>query len=679
MKRFISWMLTLVVLLGILISPAASLADTKMMVIGGWLRLRAQPSLSAIVLKSYNTGTIVTVLDTVGEWKHVRMESGLTGYMMSAYLTDQLTPGPIIPPSPGSGKKATVVSANGKGVRLRSGPSKAYGILGVYPVGTVATILAEGTYWDYIRIGSMTGYMMSEFLSTGAPIPVKPGGYMAIVVSGNGLGVRLRTSPSKSAGIYGVYSVGTSVIVLEHGAIWDKVQIGTRVGYMMNQFLSAQMVQNVVTSVQMSTLTPKVGSLLSAVVQPGKATVTYRWEDGNGALLGTDATYTVKKEDAEKRICVVVTGTGLFTGSAKSALSEKVVTTEMLTAAKLSDKNPYVGQKLSVKLTPDGATASYFWFRSDSAQVGTGSTYVVQESDVGYSLACRVIGTGKYTGLVDTDYSNKVTSVPAPGDTKLSGVLTIPAAKVGETIKADADLNTTSVSITWFVDGAAVKSGESFAVPDQVGSKIKAVATALDGSGYQGSVTSNTVTIAAASKFLSISPDLTEIPDAKDEELPLKEDDTLKPEAEPEKEPEPQGKPDSGEPVQPQGDEPAQPQGDEPAQPDDPSAPAAEPEGDPENDPEQPEHTEPEAPVEAAEDPPEPAQKDPDVPEPQEQQEDLPQQKETQPVQPDEPEQTETMPVQQESAPAAPEAAETVQDVQNEALKEAELLPETEP
>ena len=74
-----------------------------------------------------------------------------------------------------------MVSPNGLGVRLRTGPSTAYGVLAVYPVGTSATILSSGTYWHYVRIGNRTGYMMSQFLSTGAVPPTKPetGSYTA--------------------------------------------------------------------------------------------------------------------------------------------------------------------------------------------------------------------------------------------------------------------------------------------------------------------------------------------------------------------------------------------------------------------------------------------------------------------------------------------------------------------
>lgn len=497
MKRILTLCLTLALLATMLVLPVtvAQAADT-MTVKGGWLRLRQYPSTTAVTMASYNTGTVVTVLGTSGDWIRVRTPDGREGYMMAKYLT----PGGIMPSTPSTGTPvgtATVVSSNGYGVKLRTGPSTGYGVMKICPVGTTVTILAKGTYWDYIRVGSSVGYMMNKFLSTGAVVPTT--GYLARVTSENGLGVRLRTGPSTSNSIMGVYAVGTEVTVLNHGATWDYIRIGSRTGYMMNRFLTTAQISNKVTAVAINKTLPKTGDVLTASVTPAAATVTYQWTDEVGTLLGTGASYTVQSKDSNKRIRVTVTGTGLYTGSATSAFTNNVQHSEVLTAIVLSTNHPVVGQTITASVSPAGATADYWWYRSDGTFVGSGKNYVVQAADLNRGLACRAIGNGVYTGDIYTSYTGNVTN---SGPITLSGSLTLPATAVaGSTLTATANLNSFDVTYSWWMDGGVISgNGLQITVPGNVGGKLKLVATATLSSGLTGTIYSGECTIVAATK-----------------------------------------------------------------------------------------------------------------------------------------------------------------------------------
>ena len=74
-------------------------------------------------------------------------------------------------PSPGPEKPetliATVRSENGKPVNLRRKPDKAAVLVDRFPVGTEAELLESGPLWSRVRIKGKTGWMMTEFLSTG--------------------------------------------------------------------------------------------------------------------------------------------------------------------------------------------------------------------------------------------------------------------------------------------------------------------------------------------------------------------------------------------------------------------------------------------------------------------------------------------------------------------------------
>jgi uncharacterized protein YgiM (DUF1202 family) len=221
MKRMLS--VCLVLMLLVTAVPAVSSAATYGYVTGGWLRLRSSPSFDSSTVASYYTGTVVEILSTSGNWYNVKMPDAKTGYMYSSYITFS---------SGGSGT-AYITSTNGYGVRMRSGPSTGYRIIGVYSVGTAVTILEVGTNWDKVQIGSTVGFIMSQYLTSGGST-----GVTATVWSSNGLGVRLRSGPGTGYGIIGVYSVGTTVTILTPGTTWDYIRVGSRTGYMMNSYLN---------------------------------------------------------------------------------------------------------------------------------------------------------------------------------------------------------------------------------------------------------------------------------------------------------------------------------------------------------------------------------------------------------------------------------------------------------
>lgn len=199
------------------------------------VRLRSGPGTGYSTIASYAPGTECTILDSGASWSRIRIGS-YTGYMMSRYLSGQIVPTPV--PDPGKEIKAWVISRNGHGVNLRSGPGKGYASIGFYSVGTQAAILSAGPVWSYIRIGTRHGYMMSEFLTTVAPVvpPVPiPGG--AYVVSENGKGVNLRTGPGKQYGVIRVIPAGTPVTIITRGVEWHYVKAGDFFGYMMSRYI----------------------------------------------------------------------------------------------------------------------------------------------------------------------------------------------------------------------------------------------------------------------------------------------------------------------------------------------------------------------------------------------------------------------------------------------------------
>ncbi len=454
MKRFFATLLAVVMLMGMI--PAASMAATQYAtVVGGWLRLRAGASFEADTITSYYTDTVVEILGTSGSWYRVMTPDGRTGYMYGDYLK--------LGAYGSSNANAYVTSHNGYGVRLRKGPGTGYRVIRTYAVGTPVTVLESGTYWSRISINGTVGYMMSQFLSSHAS-----GGNgnesvlcYATIWSNNGYGVRLRTGPSKSYGKIGVYSVGTSVAVLEKGTIWDRIRVGSRTGWMMNEFLVYQNA-NELTSVTLNTLKPAVGTVMSVqAMSPSGATVSYAWLV-DGMVKGTSSTYTVSAADVGKTIQLKVNGIGKYSGSAVSKLTEKVISNTQISSLTLNTTAPVVGDVLQATITPADATVTYAW-KVGGYQASNDASYTVKADDVGKTIELIVTGNGNYSGTLSASTaavaaSSQIASVAIRNESNTT-VGAVPM--VGDKLIAVLSPAQATATYQWYRSGSAISGANS--------------------------------------------------------------------------------------------------------------------------------------------------------------------------------------------------------------------------
>ena len=472
MKRFFAVLLAAMLLLSVL--PAVSSAEQTATVVGGWLRLRSYGSYSAQVLNSYYTGTVVTILDgPVNNWYHVRTPDGSTGYMLGTYLKLGSTPTP--------GTNAYVTSSNGLSVRLRSGPATTYSVIRSYAVGTPVTVLTSGAVWSYVSIYGQSGYMMSQFLTSVSPTPGPVVGY-ATIWSANGYGVRLRTGASTSYSVIGTYSVGTRVDILQKGSYWDYIRVGSRTGYMMNQFLIYDSA-NQVTGVSLNNVNPSVGDVLSILsLTPAGATVSYQWKVG-GVVKGTSAKYTVTSADVGKTIQLKVTGTGAYTGSASSSITNPVKSETELTSLTLSTYAPTVDTVLSANISPAGADVVYSWYVGN-VYTSSNATYTVTASDVGKQIYLIVSGVSPYTGTLTSGKTDAVTGSKALTALTITNVTSstrgVSAPESGDVLRVLYVPTDATVTIAWYRGSTLISGAGScdYTLTDgDVGSKITAEVT----------------------------------------------------------------------------------------------------------------------------------------------------------------------------------------------------------
>lgn len=158
-----------------------------------------------------------------------------------------------------------VDTANGKGLYMRTGPSKDYDIITTIPFGAMVDSYEyyDGT-WGYVSYNGYYGYCMSRYFSSTPPshkptpthTPSGGGGstsanmfngfykvdYYATVRPSTPTGyVNLRWAPSKSQPIQTTYYGGYTLRVIEQNGTWAQVydEATQTSGYMMLSFLSA--------------------------------------------------------------------------------------------------------------------------------------------------------------------------------------------------------------------------------------------------------------------------------------------------------------------------------------------------------------------------------------------------------------------------------------------------------
>lgn len=498
MKRFFAILLVAVLLLSML--PATSMAAKYGTVVGGWLRLRSAPNFNASTITSYYTGTVVEITGTSGGWYRVYTPDGRSGYMYGQYLK--------VGSSSSSGSSsgdAYVTSHNGYGVRLRKGPGTGYRVIASYEVGTPVKVLERGSYWSKISIAGTVGYMMTQYLSFN-------GGYYdddddgkvecyATIWSRNGYGVRLRKGPSKDYGTIGTYSVGTTVAVLDKGSTWDKIRVGSRVGYMMNEFLDYHNT-NEVTSVTLNTYSPAVGTVLGVkAISPSKATVAYEWRV-NGVSKGTASTYTVTSADVGYQIQLKVTGTGSYTGSAKSEKTNKVLSNTQISDVVLNTTAPVVGNVLKATVTPASAKVIYAWIVGDT-QVSNADSYTVKADDVNKVIKLIVTGTGDYSGgkTITTSAVTATGTLTGVSIANTTNTASGAAPAVDDVLQAVTSPSQAVAAYQWMADNANISGATSKTfklTADQVGKKISVKASAA--APYIGGTVTSSATQAVIAK-----------------------------------------------------------------------------------------------------------------------------------------------------------------------------------
>lgn len=132
---------------------------------GSNVRMRMGPSTSFSIVTTYSSGKSVKITGVTDNWYEVSID-GKYGYMSKDYVKVSGTSAGTSPVKPAQSMDA-VGTVNGNCVRMRSGPSTSYAVIGYYNRGTQVKISGKTNNWYYVSVNGTTGYISADYVKTG--------------------------------------------------------------------------------------------------------------------------------------------------------------------------------------------------------------------------------------------------------------------------------------------------------------------------------------------------------------------------------------------------------------------------------------------------------------------------------------------------------------------------------
>ena len=227
----------------------------------GSLNLREQARSGSTILTRIPQYATIAVHERGAEWCHVTY-NGVTGYVMTVFLTFQDEPmpdlpddstdegesgddtdandpnEPIVTPEPGGDDAlyAVVTTVSGS-LNLRRDALPGSPVLARIPKGTTIRIDEKLSAWSRTTYGGQTGYVMNTYLTFHQGQPEISAGTTAVVTTVSG-SLNLRTEPSLSGGVIARIPQYATVNVQQRGDSWCYVVYNDTIGYVMTSYLT---------------------------------------------------------------------------------------------------------------------------------------------------------------------------------------------------------------------------------------------------------------------------------------------------------------------------------------------------------------------------------------------------------------------------------------------------------
>ena len=214
---------------------------------GGPLNLRPTASTSGSILTTIPHGATVQVVTNDGSWCQV-IYNGQQGYVMASYLDfgggsgkDEPTDPPTTetPPALNGGEQEAIVRTVSGSLNLRQEPNAQAMILTTIPRGESIVVTARGSEWCAVRYGSVSGYVMTQFLSFPSDDSQTVSSYAIVNTQSSAL--NMRSQPQTASTIVTTMPRGAKVGVIEWRADgWVRVSYEGYLGYASSAYLTPE-------------------------------------------------------------------------------------------------------------------------------------------------------------------------------------------------------------------------------------------------------------------------------------------------------------------------------------------------------------------------------------------------------------------------------------------------------
>jgi len=276
--------------------------------------LRSSASTSATIILYVPHGTQVTVHSNDGSWCRVSV-SGVSGYILSSALDfDASGVTPTEPPLD-DGEMYAIVASEASTLNLRTGPGTSYDVIAQIPRGTQIVVTSYGAEWCAVRWGSLTGYVMTMYLSFDADTPTSapssppsvtnvPFGAAALTL----VSTDMYAEASATSEHLLMIPYEETVMVLSYGDVWSQITYVGLTGYVQTSAL--RLYQDMMTETP-ATETPAPGDDTTPAPVPTTAATpvpTYLPSNASATVI-LNAQLRVEPDTSSALVATIPAGT----------------------------------------------------------------------------------------------------------------------------------------------------------------------------------------------------------------------------------------------------------------------------------------------------------------------------------------------------------------------------------
>lgn len=375
-KLFIIFAVTSALLIITCVTAFAAETGT---ITGSKVNIRDGASTGADVAGVVYRGDTVTVLEKSGVWYKV-VAGTVQGYIHGDYIAvgGTFAEAPAVAADAWP-KQGTVT---GSSVNVRSEASTDSSVVTRVSSGAKLSALSEKDGWYQVETSSGKGYIFSDYFTLDGAASKEAAAAPETVRRGmvTGSTVNLRSKDSTDSDILDKLSPGTTVLVIEEGSSWHKVNYNGTVGYITADYL--RVYDDSATSRSLPGASESDKATAAAIIAYAEQFLGVPYSYGGTSPRGFDCSGFVKYVFGNNGYSLPRTGTQQYNYGVKVSKSElqmgDVIAFTGRGTSKIQHVGIYIGDGQFIHSSSPGDTVKY-----DSIYSGYYKTY--------YYGACRII------------------------------------------------------------------------------------------------------------------------------------------------------------------------------------------------------------------------------------------------------------------------------------------------